>query len=67
MLQDLLERLEAAQEYIRGLNASGGTVVLSVQLAGKTRISDVLPVSDLARMAKIGVGLDLECFPNMPD
>ena len=64
-LQDSLERLEAAQEYLHGLRASGGTVILTVDLAGHTQISDILRISDLSRMAKIGVGLGLEVFPHM--
>ena len=65
VLQDLLERLEGAQEYLHGLTASGGQVSLNVNLAGHTRISDVLLVSDLVRMARIDVGLGVEIFPHM--
>lgn len=65
VIGERLEHLEAAAEYVHGLTSSGGTLILTVDLLGTTRIDDVLPSSVLLRMARLNVGLGLEIFPNI--
>ena len=62
---ELLEKLEAAAEYMQYLLASGGRLSLVVHLPGHTNIGDSLAPADLLRMGRLGVGLGVEVFPEM--
>jgi len=62
---ELLERLEAAAEFVGNLLASGGRISLFVHLPGRTNIGDSLAPADLLRMGRLGVGLSVEVFPEM--
>ena len=62
---ELLEKLEAAEEYVHGLIASGGRVSLIVHLPGHTNIGDMIAPADLLRLGRLGVGLGVEVFPDM--
>lgn len=62
---ELLEKLEAAAEYMQYLLASGGRINLVVHLPGHTNIGDSLAPTDLLRMGRLGIGLGVEVFPEM--
>ena len=62
---ELLEKLEAAAEYMQYLLGSGGRINLVVHLPGHTNIGDSLAPADLLKMGRLGIGLGVEVFPEM--
>ena len=62
---DMLDRLEAAEDFVRGLLASGGRIRIAINLPGRTNIGDSLASSHLSRMGRLGVELDIGIFPEM--
>ena len=59
----MLERLEAASEFIRDITDTGGEVSINVNLYGRENIRDVLSVPALMRFAAMKVRLGVEVFP----
>ena len=64
-VMELLEKLEAASEYVMNLSSSGGRISLIVHLPGHTNIGDVIKPADLMRIGRLGVELGVEVFPQM--
>jgi hypothetical protein len=61
----MLERLEAASEFIRGVTDSDGKVSITVNLYGGQNIGDAIDWSVLMRFAALEVELGVEVFPTM--
>ena len=62
---DFLGDLEAAQEFVTHLIASGGTLTIVIHLPGFRNIGAGISAPDLGRMARLGIELDVEVFPKM--
>lgn len=61
----MLERLEAASDFVRGITDSGGTVAINVGLFGGENIGDTIGGSALTRFAALNIQLGVEVFPTM--
>ena len=62
---ELLNRLEAAPNFIRSIADGGGTTFINVGLFGGQNIGDAVSSSLLARFVELKVGLGIEVFPRM--
>ena len=60
---ELVRRLEPSSELIAEIVSSGGFVLITVQLPGKTNIGAVLDWQGLARIAALKIELGIEVFP----
>lgn len=61
----MLERLEAASDFIQIVTDSGGTVLINIGLFGGENIGDAIGWSALMRFAALKVELGVEVFPTM--
>ncbi|MBD0274331.1 MAG: hypothetical protein ICV73_20660 [Acetobacteraceae bacterium] len=61
----MLERLEKAADFIRGITDSGGKISITVGLYGGQNIGDAIGWSELVRFAALEVELGVEVFPTM--
>lgn len=57
--------LEACAGLVGRILADGGKVNLKLSLPGENNIGDVMPAAMLMRLGALGVGLDVEVFPDM--
>lgn len=57
--------LEVRSELVARLLDEGGNINIRLSLPGDTNIGDVLPASVMRRLGTLGVGLDIEVFPEM--
>ena len=60
-----LSKLEAAEDFLRNLLASGGRVRIAIHLPGHTNVGDSISPSNLHRMGRLGIQLTIEIFPEM--
>ncbi len=63
----LAETLAPHRELFQTLKGSGGSVAISLALIGSNNIDATLFVRDMARLADLGIDLDIEVFPHMSD
>jgi len=59
----LIESLEPHSAFLSNIVDTGGSVELIIELSGNKNIGDTLQNSQLARLAKLGVALGIEVFP----
>lgn len=64
-LEREVESLEASASLIGHIVTGGGTVHLKFGLPGDVNIGDVLSPIMMKRLGALGVGLDIEVFPDM--
>ncbi len=57
--------LEGCAALVGRILAEGGEVNLKIELPGEHNIGDVMPAAMLRRLGALGVGLDVEVFPDM--
>jgi hypothetical protein len=59
----MLERLEAASDFVRSITDTGGEVSIDGALYGRRNIGDVIGWSAMMRFAALKVELGVEVFP----
>lgn len=57
--------LEARSELVARLLEEGGNINIRLSVPGDTNIGDVLPASVMRQLGALGIGLDIEIFPEM--
>ena len=62
---EFLTKLEAAEDFIRNMVASGGRIRIAIHLPGHTNVGDSIPPESLYRMGRLGIELTIEIFPEM--
>jgi len=62
-VSELAIRLRKHQDFIAGLMAGGGSIVMIVDLPGDVNIGSVLSSVNIKRLADLGVDLGIEVFP----
>ena len=59
----LINKLEPHKAFLVGLDKSGGSISLIVDLPGDTNIGDVFPWREMARLSALRISLGIEVFP----
>jgi hypothetical protein len=58
----LLDRLEPHRAFFADLKSTGGKACIIIQFFSDGYLSDEIPLSTLATMVELGLGLGIECF-----
>lgn len=61
---DMVQNLERSVDFLSHLTDSGGIISIVVQLPGKVNIGDQIAPGELMRIARLGIFLGVEVFPD---
>jgi hypothetical protein len=56
------KKLEAHKEFLANITAWGGRAIVIIQFHGDGYFADVIPSGTLAKVAELGLALEIECF-----
>jgi uncharacterized protein DUF4279 len=59
----IINALMPARDFLREMHSTGGSSELILELRGERNISDVIDVTDLARLVDLGIDLGIEVYP----
>lgn len=59
---NFVARLEPHKEFLANVRATGGRATVIIQFLGDGYLSDSIPTDTLAKLAKLGLDLGIECF-----